>query len=115
MLSSALFMAGGKKNDAWDTKLESNAELFGAKLLSAMYWKVSAFLQGKLAKNTEALLVYGANKNSVRQLNYIFCLLQMQMDIFHNYNETRATSEHWLLREELLKILTIGNVFPDQH
>lgn len=75
--------------------MESNAELFGAKALICNVFKIKvlAFLQGKLAKNTKALLVYGANKTRARQLSYISCILQMQIGIFHNYNETRATSE----------------------
>lgn len=75
--------------------MESNAELFGAKALICNVFKIKvlAFLQDKLAKNTKALLVYGANKTKARQLSYISCILQMQIGIFHNYNETRATSE----------------------
>lgn len=88
-------MAGGKKNDAWDEILSWSQmqNSLVQKLLSAMYWEVLAFLQSKVAKRTEAFLVYGANKTRARQLGYISCMLRVLIDIFHNYNETTATSE----------------------
>lgn len=93
MLSSALFMAGGKKNDAWDTELESNAELLGAKALVCDVLRSLSFPAKQTGKKYRSSCLWCKQKQSKAVRLHFPQHSTMRIDIFHNYNETRATSE----------------------